>query len=303
MRIRLIFAAIALLVGCTKFSPNPRNAADPAVSVKRFDWEDEVIVVAHRACWRSAPENSISAIRQCIDRGVTAIEIDVRRTADDILVLMHDETADRTTSGTGKVSELTYYELSGFRLRNRDGGPATGMTNERPPTLRDAFEASKGALLINIDAKEDVFGDAYELAAQFGIQDLVLFKKETPFSEEEYRSLGLPDGANFMNKITQSNGGLAELAYQHEWTDPIALEIKFSDESYVTEFVELRETRTLRFWVNTMSGYPEKNAGHSDELAVVDPEEHWGRLIELGFTMIQTDEPESLLAYLKASDD
>ena len=75
-------------------------------SLKNAD-SDRVIVVAHRGDWRNAPENSLQAIKNCIDMGVDIVEIDVRETKDGHLVLMHDKTINRTTNGKGKVNSWT----------------------------------------------------------------------------------------------------------------------------------------------------------------------------------------------------
>ena len=58
-----------------------------------------VIVVAHRADWRNFPENSLAAIQSAIDMGVDMVELDLQRTRDGKLILMHDDTLDRTTTG------------------------------------------------------------------------------------------------------------------------------------------------------------------------------------------------------------
>ena len=61
--------------------------------------DNHVMVVAHRGDWRNAPENSLQAIQYCIDMGVDMVEIDVRKTKDGHIVLMHDGSIDRTTNG------------------------------------------------------------------------------------------------------------------------------------------------------------------------------------------------------------
>ena len=68
---------------------------------------NQVIVVSHRGDWRNAPENSLQAIKNCIKMGVDMVEIDIRETKDGHLVLMHDKTIDRTTTGKGLVKEWT----------------------------------------------------------------------------------------------------------------------------------------------------------------------------------------------------
>lgn len=67
------------------------------------------------------------------------LEIDVWPTKDGELVLMHDATIDRTTTGSGKVSDLTYAELQQYYLKDANGK----ATNHRIPTLREAPRARK----------------------------------------------------------------------------------------------------------------------------------------------------------------
>ena len=61
-----------------------------------------VMVVSHRGDWRNAPENSLQAIQNCIDMGVDMVEVDLKKTKDGHLIVMHDQTIDRTTTGKGK---------------------------------------------------------------------------------------------------------------------------------------------------------------------------------------------------------
>jgi glycerophosphoryl diester phosphodiesterase len=83
------------------------------------DWD--VVVVAHRGMVSGFPENTLAAFHQAMELGFTAIEIDLRATADGHIVVMHDDTVDRTTSGHGKVSELTLADI-----RSLDAGSHAG---------------------------------------------------------------------------------------------------------------------------------------------------------------------------------
>lgn len=74
------------------------------------------IVVAHRGLDEYAPENTLSAIAAALELRV-AVEIDVQRTVDGQLVVIHDDSVDRTTDGTGMVAEMTLP-----RLRDLDAG-------------------------------------------------------------------------------------------------------------------------------------------------------------------------------------
>ena len=85
-------------------------------------------IVAHRGVWRDAPENSLLAIERAISAGYDVVEIDVRRTADGDLVLLHDETLERTAGVAGGPEDMTSAQLTALPLRNRDGGPDNVFT-------------------------------------------------------------------------------------------------------------------------------------------------------------------------------
>ena len=90
------------------------------------------LVVAHRGDWKNAPENSIQAIQNCILMGVDMVEIDVRKTKDGHLILMHDGTIDRTTTGTGKVSSMTLEVLKSLLLKDKNGKVFVIEPNSQP---------------------------------------------------------------------------------------------------------------------------------------------------------------------------
>ena len=81
-------------------------------SLLRSRAQEGTVVVSHRGIAGSAPENTLAALRQASHHGVQFIEIDVRRSADGTIVLMHDQTVDRTTNGHGRTGELTWDEIS-----------------------------------------------------------------------------------------------------------------------------------------------------------------------------------------------
>lgn len=95
---------------------------------------DRVTIVAHRGGQLGNTENSLGAIRTAANRGISIVELDVRTTGDGQLVIMHDETVDRTTSGSGLVSSLALEQLRKFRI-DGEGGPV--------PTLAEALAAAK----------------------------------------------------------------------------------------------------------------------------------------------------------------
>lgn len=114
-----------------------------------YEWPG-VLVVAHRGALQYAPENTLAAFRKAIELGADLIEFDVRETKDGHLVVMHDDTVDRTTDGQGRVSQLTLAEI-----RRLDAGSWFGpqFKGERVPTLDEALETIKSGALPDIDFK------------------------------------------------------------------------------------------------------------------------------------------------------
>jgi len=100
-------------------------------------------VIGHRGAAGLEPENTLRSVRRAIELGVDRVEIDVRVSRDGGLVIMHDETVDRTTNGHGYVSELTLNEL-----RSLDAG-----MGEKIPTLEEILEFTMGKAKLEIELK------------------------------------------------------------------------------------------------------------------------------------------------------
>src|SRR5690606_6563807 len=115
-----LFVLVNFLPATAQQTANSSRAQQ--LRAELFDAQShKIFVVAHRADWRNYPENSIGAIRSAIAMGVDVLELDVQRSSDGVLVLMHDARLDRTTSGKGKVSETDYAAIKELRLRNGAG--------------------------------------------------------------------------------------------------------------------------------------------------------------------------------------
>lgn len=91
-----------------------------------------VKVIGHRGCAGTLPENSLAGFEHAVSLGVDGIELDVHQTKDGEIVVIHDDTINRTTNGTGAIKEMTLADLRNFRLLDGNTGLAT---EERIPTL------------------------------------------------------------------------------------------------------------------------------------------------------------------------
>jgi glycerophosphoryl diester phosphodiesterase len=114
------------------------------------------LIIAHRGYRARYPENTLAAFEAAIDAGADMIELDVLLTKDRKVVVIHDESLDRTTSGQGRVSDYTLSELKAL-----DAGSwfDSRFREERLPTLEEVLEKVDGRIPINIEIKRS----AYEL--------------------------------------------------------------------------------------------------------------------------------------------
>lgn len=110
------------------------------------------LVISHRACLGSAPENTLAGIRAALAAGADAVELDVRSSSDGELILMHDATLDRTTDGHGAVSGLN---LAQIKLLDAGGSGFDGRFSGEPvPTLQEAIELIRGRCRMVVEVKQ-----------------------------------------------------------------------------------------------------------------------------------------------------
>lgn len=94
--------------------------------------------IAHRGAPYFEPENTLRAVKKALEMGADRVEVDVRLSKDEELIVIHDPTVDRTTDGTGQVKDMTLNELK--KLNAGKG--------EEIPTLQEVIEAAKDAKLV-----------------------------------------------------------------------------------------------------------------------------------------------------------
>jgi len=113
--------------------------------------ERPAMIIAHRGVNQFAPENTLPAIELAIEMDLDYVELDVRTTKDGHMVLMHDDTVDGTTNGTGRVRDLTADEI-----RALDAGAWFSPEYEgtKVPFLEEAFELMQGRIGAYVDLKD-----------------------------------------------------------------------------------------------------------------------------------------------------
>ncbi len=140
------------------------------------------LIWAHRGASAYAPENTLAAFRLAEEMGADGVELDVQRTKDGELVVIHDETIDRVSDGHGYVKDMTLAELRRFRYNRAREGFAEKYPQAEIPTLREVYQLLKpGKLSINVELKTGIF--PYEgieeqvltLTKEMGMEDRVLY--------------------------------------------------------------------------------------------------------------------------------
>lgn len=113
-------------------------------------------VVAHRGNHRFAPENTIVSYEQALEAGAPIVELDLHRSKDGVIILMHDDTLERTTNGVGNVNDMTLEQLKALDAGSWKDAKYAG---ERVPTLEELAELCKGKAVMMLDLKDPVRGD------------------------------------------------------------------------------------------------------------------------------------------------
>ena len=139
-------------------------------------------IISHRGYSSQRPENTISSFDYSLEKGFPYIELDIHSTLDGILVVMHDETVDRTTNGIGEIKNLTFSEIE-----NLDAGSwfDEKFSFERVPTLEEILKryAAKAHLFIEIKSEETNLMKS--------LRSLLIRYECLPLSQESYSEANL----------------------------------------------------------------------------------------------------------------
>lgn len=286
------------------------------------------LVAAHRGYWADFPENSLGAYQKAIEIGADIVEMDVRLTRDNEMVIFHDACLDRVTNGYGKLRDENWSYVSTLRLLMPDGT----LAQEGVLRLTDALDALNGKAIASIDIKEG--GSAFNetmvrvlaMVRQKGMLNQTLIKGKLSLADLQSQVLA-PSGLS-----------LSDFIYT-----PIAFSTTANLDSYVNDFVNnpniyafeivykrsddpiLRFIPTLQgrgIWVGQYSFWPETSFGVFAEKipltdcdvitrsynfedkpsniadALDDGRGDWDWLLSKGANYIITDRGELMIDYL-----
>lgn len=295
----ILIAAICCMASCKEAAPQYANRAEMIAAQIHNPNSKYVVVACHRGDWRNYPENSIPAIESIIRMGADIMELDLKLTKDSVLVLSHDWTIDRCTTGKGRVSDYTLDELKQFRLR-RAHGVATDSLHIC--TLREALECCKDRICVNVDQGYEYYDMVLAITEELGVTDQILIKGKHSVASVAEKMAAHEHNMMYMPiiDIQKEQGQKLFQEYMDTKTVPLAYEVcwkKLTPE--VSDCFKKVVESGSKLWVNTIWG---SLCGYLDDdkaLDCGDPAEVYDQVIALGASMIQTDRPEQLLDYLR----
>lgn len=295
----IFIAAICCMASCKEAAPQYANRAEMIAAQIHNPNSKYVVVACHRGDWRNYPENSIPAIESIIRMCADIMELDLKLTKDSVLVLSHDWTIDRCTTGKGRVSDYTLDELKQFRLR-RAHGVATDSLHIC--TLREALECCKDRICVNVDQGYEYYDMVLAITEELGVTDQILIKGKHSVASVAEKMAAHEHNMMYMPiiDIQKEQGQKLFQEYLDTKTVPLAYEVcwkKLTPE--VSDCFKKVVESGSKLWVNTIWG---SLCGYLDDdkaLDCGDPAEVYDQVIALGASMIQTDRPEQLLDYLR----
>ncbi|MBT3217622.1 MAG: glycerophosphodiester phosphodiesterase family protein [Proteobacteria bacterium] len=286
----LVLFVLPLASACKESSP-PTGDSDTDVQLTTVELAqclvdpdcDYLFSCGHRGTILSAPENTLIGFETALAQGMDAVEVDVRHTSDDVLVLMHDTTVDRTTDGTGEVALMTLAEIRQLKVISE----FDGIEDQPVPTFLEALEAFEGRALFNVDAKTDRMDlIAADLIAagmqswayvQVSVDEGLVLKDADP-------SIVLLPGADTVEHVEDIYEALEPEMIQFAWhmtdTEPIDAALELG----------LRVTQDSLNLVDAAAINHEANGE--------DPCQAFAPIWERGVSLIQTDVPLLLMPCL-----
>lgn len=133
-----------------------------------------VMIFAHRGYSAKYPENSLLAFNKAVEYGADGFELDIHLTKDEQIVVIHDHTINRTTTGRGKVVEMSFDEIQQFNIKNG----LFNVTDEKVPLLSEVLDiVKKHNKLLNIEIKAEpgkIEDKLHELLTRYDIIDQII---------------------------------------------------------------------------------------------------------------------------------
>ena len=308
----LSILAAALYVAACSLKPQYANRAEAIAAQIRDPQSKYVVVACHRGDWRNYPENSIPAIESVIRMEADIVEIDIRMTADSVLVLCHDSDVRRTTDFSsvfrdqkGKsalVKDLTLAEIKSLGMNRAHG---VTIDTLHIPTLEEALLCTRDRICVNIDKGHDYYDEVLEITERLGVTGQVLIKGKKSIEAVAEHESRYTNNMMYMPvvDIQKESGRKLFDSYMEQGVVPLAYEVcwQSNDDGAFLDAAQKIVNQGSKVWVNTIWASLCGGDGNDDDAAneCRDPGEVYQQYIDAGVSMIQTDRPALLIGWLK----
>ena len=219
------------------------------------------LIIGHRGNPSQAPENSISGYLKAIENGADVVETDIMLSKDGKVVIMHDSTIDRTTNGTGTVSNMTLEQLKEFHLWGPNNMFKDDYPDEKIPTLEEMLQAIKptnGKIFIEIKTgNQNIVQPMVDLINQYDMESRVTV---ICFDANQLRKTQqlMPEMStgyllNGIDSATNINDALVTMYKQLEFIQPANSTLNVNASNQSIYFVKVAGDRGVTIWPWTYS--------------------------------------------------
>lgn len=280
--------------------------------------DNNVLVEAHRSNYyengvRVRPENSLSAVDHALSLGVDILEMDFRKTSDGHWVIMHDESVNRTTNGSGNVGNMTLDQIRALNLKIEGGA----VTDEKVPTAEEVFAAIKGKAMIDMDkVPASRFAELSALADRYGVADQLIFKtainNDADIAAVKAALDACVPGTHFMALFSpNTTPEFAAKVFAAIHPDAVEFQVNppadgwsdtpgpfFTDEmKAVFDEYDVRMFMNIEF-AGQGNGDGSMSGGRGDFVGLTRPDLSYGYWADQGVSIMQTDEIHIAINYL-----
>ena len=233
-----------------------------------------IMVIAHRGAHEGIPSNTLLSLKAGIDLGIDFVECDIRTTADNKLVIMHDGTVDGTTNGKGKIREMTLKQI-----RKLDAGIKAGpqFAGTKVPTLDEMLKMARGKIGIYADTKD---ASPEALLGALKKYDMLSHTVIYGYHLEFFEGVAKLNPDVWIMPEARNETVLQNLL--HEFQLKV---VAFDAGDFKEPMISLTKQAGAKIYV--------------DRLGKADNPESWQAAIDQGADGIQTDHPAGLLKYLR----
>ena len=297
------------VASCSK-APRYANRAE-AIAAQIHDPSSRyVVVTVHRGDWRNFPENSIPAIESIIRMGADIMELDLKMTADSVLILSHDADVLRCTNfssvfrdqpgKSARVKDLTLEEIKSLSLKRAHN---VEIDTLHIPTLREALLCCKDRICVNVDQGYEYYDQVLAVTEELGVTDQILIKGKKSIETVAAHEAAYEHNMMYMPIVDiQKPAGMALFnSYMEQQVVPLAYEVCWQQNDGTFEKVARQIVdQGSKVWVNTIWASLCGGDGNDDDAAFMaeDPGQVYQQYLDNGVSMIQTDRPELLIGWL-----